>query len=33
MGLILGGWRKRADDDREAVLKWADHTLERIETL
>ena len=33
MGLILGGWRKRADDDRKAVLKWADHTLERIETL
>ena len=33
MGLILGGWRKRGDDDREAVLRWADRTLERIETL
>ena len=33
MGLILGGWRKRGDDDREAVLRWADQTLEQIETL
>ena len=33
MGLILGGWRKRGDEDREAVLNWADHTLEQIETL
>ena len=33
MGLILGGWRKRGDDDREAVLRWADQTLEQIEML
>ncbi len=33
MGLILGGWRKRSDEDREAVLQWADHTLEQIAEL
>jgi hypothetical protein len=33
MGLILGGWRKRSDDDREVVLNWADRTLEQIEAL
>jgi deoxyribodipyrimidine photolyase-related protein len=33
MGLILGGWRKRSDDDREVVLNWADRTLEHIEAL
>ena len=33
MGLILGGWRKRRDEDREAVIQWADHTLERIAEL
>ena len=33
MGLILGGWRKRSDEDREAVLHWADLTLEQIAEL
>jgi len=33
MGLILGGWRKRRDEDRESVLQWADHTLEQIAEL
>ena len=33
MGLILGGWRRRGDDDRAAVLKWADHTLGQLEAL
>ena len=33
MGLILGGWRKRSDDDREVVLNWAERTLEQIEAL
>jgi len=33
MGLILGGWRKRADDDRAVVLKWADQTLGQLEAL
>ena len=31
MGLILGGWRKRADADRESVLQWADQTLDQLE--
>ena len=33
MGLILGGWRKRNGEDREAVIQWADHTLEQIAVL
>ena len=33
MGLILGGWRKRVDEDRKTVLNWADRTLEQIETI
>ena len=33
MGLILGGWRKRSDEDRDAVLHWADLTLEQIAEL
>ena len=33
MGLILGGWRKRSDDDREVVLNWAERILEQIEAL
>jgi len=31
--LILGGWRKRNGEDREAVIQWADHTLEQIADL
>ena len=33
MGLIMGGWRKRADADRESVLQWADQTLGQLEAL
>ena len=27
MGLILGNWRKRAPEQREAILQWADQVL------
>ena len=33
IGLILGGWRKRSDEDRDAVLHWADLALEQIAEL
>jgi len=30
MGLITGGWRKRKAADREAILAWAEQTLQTI---
>ncbi len=33
MGLIMGQWRKRAADDRDAVVAWGDQLLSRIESL
>jgi deoxyribodipyrimidine photolyase-related protein len=33
MGLILGGWRKRTDDNRAAVVSWADTNLLRLASL
>lgn len=30
MGLIVGGWRKRDRDEREAILVWAEQELERL---
>ncbi len=27
MGLIMGGWRKRASSDREAVVQWGEQML------
>ena len=33
MGLILGGWRKRADTDKAAVLEWGEHVLNQLERL
>ena len=33
MGLILGGWRKRDDADRVAVLNWAEHLLADLNSL
>ncbi|MDG2461639.1 MAG: cryptochrome/photolyase family protein [Luminiphilus sp.] len=33
MGLILGGWRKRAQEDRQAVLEWAENILDDLSVL
>jgi len=33
MGLILGGWRKRADTDKAAVLEWGEHVLNQLDRL
>jgi len=33
MGLILGGWRKRDDADRIAVLNWAEQLLADLNSL
>ena len=30
MGLVVGNWRKRDPDEREAILKWADQVLETV---
>lgn len=30
MGLIVGGWRKRAPAEREAIVAWADQLLEEL---
>nr|WP_230198429.1 cryptochrome/photolyase family protein [Luminiphilus syltensis] len=29
MGLIMANWKKRNPDDKTAILKWADHCLDR----
>ena len=33
MGLIMGGWRKRAATDREAVVDWGEQMLQRLPSL
>jgi len=33
MGLIMGGWRKRAAADREAVVDWGEQMLQRLSSL
>jgi len=33
MGLIMGGWRKRAAADREAVVDWGEQMLQRLPSL
>jgi deoxyribodipyrimidine photolyase-related protein len=33
MGLIMGGWRKRAATDREAVVHWGEQMLDRLPSL
>ena len=33
MGLILGGWRKRTEENRAAVVAWADSNLLRLASL
>ncbi|MGB1372369.1 MAG: cryptochrome/photolyase family protein [Aequoribacter sp.] len=33
MGLITGQWRKRAADERESIVQWADQLLDRVESL
>lgn len=30
MGLIVGGWQKREQSDRDAIIAWADQELERF---
>jgi len=30
MGLIVGNWQKRDQDDRKAILKWADKVLDEL---
>ncbi|WOJ96670.1 cryptochrome/photolyase family protein [Congregibacter brevis] len=30
MGLIVGGWKKRASDDRQAIVEWGDRILATI---
>ncbi len=30
MGLVLNNWKKRSADDKTAILKWADKTLEDV---
>jgi len=31
--LITGQWRKRAADERESIVQWADQMLDRVESL
>ncbi|MDG0979204.1 MAG: cryptochrome/photolyase family protein [Halieaceae bacterium] len=33
MSLITGQWRKRAEDERDSIVRWADQVLDRIESL
>ena len=33
MGLIMGGWRKRASSDREAIVQWGEQVLKRLPSL
>ena len=33
MGLIMGGWRKRASSDREAIVQWGEQMLKRLPSL
>jgi deoxyribodipyrimidine photolyase-related protein len=33
MSLITGQWRKRAADERESIVQWADQMLDRVESL